>query len=427
MRYDFYDHVKIYVKAGNGGNGCISFHREKYISHGGPDGGDGGGGGNIVLKIDEGKNTLLDFRNRKKFVAESGGDGMKMKFHGATAPDLVIPVPEGTVVRDAKTNMIIKDMSRCEPFVLARGGKGGWGNRHFATPTRQAPRFAKTGREGEEREVIFELKMLADVGFVGLPSVGKSTLLSVISAARPKIAAYHFTTLAPMLGVVSVGEGKGFVAADIPGLIEGASEGLGLGFDFLRHVDRCRLLVHVVDIAGSEGRDPKDDVITINRELEKYSAELASRPQIIAANKCDILDREKTDTDAFEKFAAENGYEVMYISAATGEGVPALVSRVYEKLQTLPPTVIYEPEYEKVTEEALVPSDITVKRSKGMWEVEGEWLLRLMEGINPDDHESLSYFDRMLRSGGVIDRMRELGIKDGDTVDIYGMEFDFVD
>ena len=341
---DFYDHVKIYVKAGNGGNGCISFHREKYISHGGPDGGDGGNGGNIVLVIEKGKNTLLDFRNRKKYVAANGGDGMKSKFHGANAPDLIIPVPEGTVVKDAKTGKIIKDMSGCEPFVLCRGGRGGWGNRHFATPTRQAPRFAKTGREGEEREVLLELKMLADVGFVGLPSVGKSTLLSVISAARPKIAAYHFTTLAPMLGVVSVGEGKGFVAADIPGLIEGASEGLGLGFDFLRHVDRCRLLVHVVDISASEGRDPTDDLITINTELEKYSSDLASRPQIIAANKCDILDRELVDIAKFEKFCEGHGYDIVYISAATGEGITELLRKVYDRLQTLPPVTVYEPE-----------------------------------------------------------------------------------
>ena len=424
---DFYDHVKIYVKAGNGGNGCISFHREKYISHGGPDGGDGGNGGNIVLKIEQGKNTLLDFRTRKKFVAQNGGNGANSKFHGANAPDLIIPVPDGTVVKDAATGKVIKDMSRCEPFVLAHGGKGGWGNKHFATPTRQAPRFAKTGRDGEEREVLLELKMLADVGFVGLPSVGKSTLLSVISAARPKIAAYHFTTLSPMLGVVAVDDGKGFVAADIPGLIEGASEGAGLGFDFLRHVDRCRLLVHVVDIAATEGRDPVEDVKLINRELEKYSIDLASRPQIIAANKCDILDRETVDIPAFERFAAENGYEVMYISAATGEGIKELCRRVYERLQTLPEITIYEPEYEAETTEKALPSDITAKREDGMWIVEGEWLKWLMTGINLDDYESLTYFDRMLRTNGVFEKMRSLGIKDGDEVDLYGLEFDFVD
>lgn len=424
---DFYDHVKIYVKAGNGGNGCISFHREKYISHGGPDGGDGGNGGNIVLVIEKGKNTLLDFRNRKKYVAANGGDGMKSKFHGANAPDLIIPVPEGTVVKDAKTGKIIKDMSGCEPFVLCRGGRGGWGNRHFATPTRQAPRFAKTGREGEEREVLLELKMLADVGFVGLPSVGKSTLLSVISAARPKIAAYHFTTLAPMLGVVSVGEGKGFVAADIPGLIEGASEGLGLGFDFLRHVDRCRLLVHVVDISASEGRDPTDDLITINTELEKYSPDLASRPQIIAANKCDILDRELVDIAKFEKFCEGHGYDIVYISAATGEGIPELLRKVYDRLQTLPPVTVYEPEYEEEVVGELVPTDITARKEDSVWFIEGAWLRRLMEGVNLDDRESMNYFDRTLRQNGIYDKMRELGVADGDVVNLYDLEFDFVD
>ena len=424
---DFYDHVKIYVKAGNGGNGCISFHREKYISHGGPDGGDGGNGGNIVLVIEKGKNTLLDFRNRKKYVAANGGDGMKSKFHGANAPDLIIPVPEGTVVKDAKTGKIIKDMSCCEPFVLCKGGRGGWGNHHFATPTRQAPRFAKTGREGEEREVLLELKMLADVGFVGLPSVGKSTLLSVISAARPKIAAYHFTTLAPMLGVVSVGEGKGFVAADIPGLIEGASEGLGLGFDFLRHVDRCRLLVHVVDISASEGRNPTDDLITINTELEKYSPDLASRPQIIAANKCDILDRELVDIAKFEKFCEGHGYEIVYISAATGEGIPELLRKVYDRLQTLPPVTVYEPEYEEEVVGELVPTDITARKEDGVWFIEGAWLRRLMEGVNLDDRESMNYFDRTLRQNGIYDKMRELGVADGDVVNLYDLEFDFVD
>ena len=384
---DFYDHVKIYVKAGNGGNGCISFHREKYISHGGPDGGDGGNGGNIVLVIEKGKNTLLDFRNRKKYVAANGGDGMKSKFHGANAPDLIIPVPEGTVVKDAKTGKIIKDMSCCEPFVLCKGGRGGWGNRHFATPTRQAPRFAKTGREGEEREVL----------------------------------------LAPMLGVVSVGEGKGFVAADIPGLIEGASEGLGLGFDFLRHVDRCRLLVHVVDISASEGRDPTDDLITINTELEKYSPDLASRPQIIAANKCDILDRELVDIAKFEKFCEGHGYDIVYISAATGEGIPELLRKVYDRLQTLPPVTVYEPEYEEEVVGELVPTDITARKEDGVWFIEGAWLRRLMEGVNLDDRESMNYFDRTLRQNGIYDKMRELGVADGDVVNLYDLEFDFVD
>lgn len=426
---DFYDRVKIDIKAGNGGNGCISFRREKYVSHGGPDGGDGGHGGNIVFVIDEGVNTLLDFRNRKKFIAKNGGDGMPAKFHGATAPDLIIPVPDGTVIRDAKSGKIIKDMSRCEPFIAAKGGRGGWGNRHFATPTRQAPRFAKNGLDGEEKELILELKMLADVGFVGLPNVGKSTLLSMISAARPKIANYHFTTLSPMLGVVSVDEGKAFVAADIPGLIEGASEGLGLGHDFLRHVDRCRLLVHVVDVAGSEGRSPIEDVKLINDELRKYSEDLASRPQIIAANKCDLLEPEalKKVQSEFDAFAASLNCEVIYISAGTGENVKNLCRQVYNMLQTLPPITIYEPEYEEKLPEPDVPDDITARRENGTWYVEGSWLKWLMSGINFDDRESLMYFEKMLREKGIIEKMRALGISDGDTVNLYDLEFDFVD
>ncbi len=425
---DFYDHVKIYIKAGDGGNGCISFRREKYVAYGGPDGGDGGHGGNVVFVIDEGTNTLLDFRNRKKFVAKNGGDGMPAKFHGATADDLIIPVPDGTIIRDAETGKVIKDMSRCEPFIAAKGGRGGWGNRHFATPTRRAPRFAKNGLDGEAREIILELKMLADVGFVGLPNVGKSTLLSMISAARPKIANYHFTTLAPMLGVVSVDD-HAFVAADIPGLIEGASEGLGLGHDFLRHVDRCRLLVHVVDIAGSEGRDPIEDIKLINEELRRYSEELADRPQIIAANKCDILDPDtEEETKAkLEAFAEELGYEVMYISAASGVNVKPLCRKVWEMLTELPPLTIYEPEYEEVIPEPARPDDITATRDGELWIVEGEWLKWLMSGINFDDRESFMYFEKMMRDKGIIQKMRELGIADGDSVALYDLEFDFVD
>ena len=429
MTYDFYDHVKIYVKAGDGGNGAIAFHREKYISHGGPSGGDGGKGGNIVVEIDKGVNTLLAYKNKRKFVAKNGENGMSEKFHGANAEDLVLRVPEGTVIKDAETGKIIKDMSDCEPFVLAHGGKGGFGNTHFATPTRQAPRFAKTGYKGEEREVMLELKMLADVGFVGLPNVGKSTLLSVISAARPKIANYHFTTLAPMLGVVSTGDGDGFVAADIPGLIEGASDGIGLGHEFLRHVDRCRLLVHVVDVAGTEGRDPIDDIKTINAELAKYNEELAARPQIIAANKSDVLP-EDADLSEFEEFCDMMGYEIVYISAATRQNTALLCHKVSEKLKELPPLTIYEAE-EIPTEQKsfaeLDPCDISVSFEDGMFYVEGEWLESFMRGINLDDRESLMYFERTLRTSGIIEKMRSLGISDGSEVSIYGLEFDFVD
>ncbi len=429
MTYDFYDHVKIYVKAGDGGNGAIAFHREKYISHGGPSGGDGGNGGNVVIEIDKGVNTLLAYKNKRKFIAQNGENGMSEKFHGANAEDLVLRVPEGTVIKDAATGKVIKDMSDCEPFVLARGGKGGWGNTHFATPTRQAPRFAKTGYKGEEREVLFELKMLADVGFVGLPNVGKSTLLSVISAARPKIANYHFTTLAPMLGVVGTGEGDGFVAADIPGLIEGASEGIGLGHEFLRHVDRCRLLVHVVDVAGTEGRDPIDDIKTINAELAKYSASLATRPQIIAANKSDVLEEDADLTD-FEEFCEMMGYEIVYISAATRKNTTLLCHKVSEKLRELPPLTIYEAEeipVERKNTADLDPCDITATFENGVFYIEGEWLENFMRGINLDDRESLMYFERTLRTSGIIEKMRSLGISDGSEVDIYGLEFDFVD
>jgi GTP-binding protein len=429
MTYDFYDHVKIYVKAGDGGNGAIAFHREKYISHGGPSGGDGGLGGNIVVEIDKGMNTLLAYKNKRKFVAKNGENGMSEKFHGANAEDLVLKVPEGTIIKDAATGKIIKDMSDSEPFVLARGGKGGWGNTHFATPTRQAPRFAKTGYKGEEREVIFELKMLADVGFVGLPNVGKSTLLSVISAARPKIANYHFTTLAPMLGVVSVGENEGFVAADIPGLIEGASDGIGLGHEFLRHVDRCRLLVHVVDVAALEGRNPIDDIETIHKELEKFSPELATRPRIIVANKVDSLDREAVDVDAFEKYVKENGWDLIYISAYTGENTEELVEMISEKLTSLPPLTIYEPEYTE--EDALYNEEddhaVTITRdSSGTYVVEGEWLYNLVGQVNFEDRESLMFFQRVLLKSGVIDKLKEAGCGDGDAVSMYDFEFDFV-
>ncbi len=420
------DRVKIYVKAGNGGNGAVSFRREKYVSHGGPDGGDGGHGANIVLQIEEGSNTLLYYKNHRKFVAQNGADGSGAKFHGATAPDLVLPVPPGTVVRDAQTLKIIKDMSNCEPFVLCRGGNGGFGNRHFATPTRQAPRFAKPGQKGQEREVILELKMLADVGFVGFPNVGKSTLLSQISDARPKIANYHFTTLSPNLGVVRIAENAGFVAADIPGLIEGASEGAGLGHAFLRHVDRCRLLLHVVDVSGSEGRDPIEDILRINAELAQYSPDLASRPQIIAANKKDLLPPD-ADLSAFEAFVKEQGYDLYYISAATGQNVSHLVQKIYEKLQSLPPMTIYSPE-EIEEENAWDPNDrsITITRQNNLFTVTGNWIERIMETIRFDDRESLMYFQKILKSNGVFDALVEKGIKDGDTVDLYGFEFDFV-
>lgn len=421
------DKVQIYVKAGNGGNGCVSFRREKYVSHGGPDGGDGGNGGNIILEIDEGENTLLRYKYHRKFTAENGQDGMKSKFHGKTADDLILKVPPGTVVRDAASGRIIKDMSDCGSFVLCRGGKGGWGNRHFSTPTRQIPRFAKNGIKGEEKEVILELKMLADVGFVGLPNIGKSLLLSKISSAKPKIANYEFTTLSPNLGVVDAGDENSFVAADIPGIIEGAADGAGLGHEFLRHIDRCRLIVHLVDISGMSGRDPIEDIKLINSELALYSEELASRPQIIAANKIDLLEDE-TDLSGFEAFVKEMGYDLIYISALTEKNVKPLVKKIAEKLKALPPITVYEPDYVPELENLEDKNDrsIVIRNVNGVYEVEAEWLYRLMGTINFDDYESLMYFQKILKNSGVFDKLEEFGVKDGDTVSMYDFEFDFV-
>ena len=422
----FIDKIQIYLKAGDGGNGAISFRREKYVAKGGPDGGDGGHGGNIVFRIDEGSNTLLAFRYKRKFIAGNGGNGKGAKFHGATAEDLVIMVPRGTLIKDANTGRIIKDMSDDDDFICCKGGRGGWGNKHFATPTRQVPNFAKNGTKGEEKEVILELKMLADVGIIGYPSVGKSSILARISSAKPKIADYHFTTLSPNLGVVSTGGESGFVAADIPGLIEGAADGAGLGHAFLRHVDRCRLLWHVVDISCFEGRDPVEDIVKINTELERYSPDLATRKQILVANKVDALDEEVVDIKRFEEYVKENGWTLMYVSAATGEGLDDLIRLSADELRELPPMTIYEAEYEP--EDAYVGGgkETTIRRENGMFIVEGEWLFNLMGQINFSDYESLNYFQRILYRSGIFEELEKHGCKDGDTVSIYDFEFDFV-
>lgn len=419
----FIDNVKIYIKAGDGGNGCVSFHREKYVARGGPDGGDGGNGGNIAFVVDKGVNTLLNFKYRRKFIAQNGDDGKNSKFHGKTADDLEIAVPEGTVIRDAESGKVMMDMSTTDRYICCKGGRGGFGNQHFATSTRQVPRFAKNGTKGQEREVILELKMIADVGLVGFPNVGKSTLLSVISSAKPKIADYHFTTLSPNLGVVSVGDGAGFVAADIPGLIEGASDGLGLGHEFLRHVDRCRMLIHVVDVSGSEGRDPISDIKLINSELEKYSPTLAKRPQIVAANKLDLLP-ENADLSEFEAYVKSLGCKLIYISAPIAENTDKLVSMTYQMLKDLPPVAVYETEYVE-KERTMASRDITVTKENGVYYVEGEYLFNLMGSINFDDRESVMYFQKTLRREGIIDKMRDAGIKDGDTVSLYEFEFEF--
>ena len=424
----FIDKIKIYLKAGNGGNGAIAFHREKYVSAGGPSGGDGGNGGNIVFRVDPGSNTLLAFRYKRKFIAQNGGDGMGSKFHGKSADDLVILVPPGTLIKDVESGKIIHDMSENDgaDYICCKGGRGGWGNKHFATPTRQTPRFAKNGTLGEEKEVVLELKMIADVGLIGMPSVGKSSILSVISSAKPKIADYHFTTLSPNLGVVSTGPERGFVAADIPGLIEGAADGAGLGHSFLRHVDRCRLLLHVVDISAFEGRDPVDDIITINRELERYSPELATRPQIIIANKVDSLDRDTVDVDKFESFVKENGWEMMYISAYTGENLDEMITMVERKLNTLPPVLVYEREYDETDAYVQSGKETVISRENEKFIVEGDWLYNLMGQINFDNYESLDYFQRVLSKSGVFKALEEKGCSDGDTVSIYGFEFDYV-
>ena len=424
----FVDNVKIYIKAGDGGNGAVSFRREKYVSHGGPDGGDGGNGGNVVFRVDTGSNTLLAFKYKHKFIAVNGGNGGGGKFHGATAEDLVILVPPGTLIKDAESGRIIHDMTDTDgaDYICCKGGRGGWGNRHFATPTRQVPMFAKNGTKGEEREVILELKMLADVGLIGYPSVGKSSILARISSAKPKIADYHFTTLSPNLGVVSTGGESGFVAADIPGLIEGAADGEGLGHAFLRHVDRCRLLLHVVDISCFEGRDPIEDIKLINRELERYSAELALRPQIIVANKSDMLEGADVDIQAFESFVSDSGWELMYVSAATGAGLDELIELCRDRLEELPPLKVYESEVASEEEFVANAKETVIKRFNDTYIVEGDWLYNLMGQINFSDYESLNFFQNVLKKSGVFEALEAKGCKDGDTVSIYDFEFDYI-
>ena len=424
MAAPFVDTARIIVRAGNGGNGAVAFHREKYVANGGPDGGDGGRGGSIVLVTDRNLSTLMDFRYKRKYVAENGADGSGARRTGKDGKDLIIRVPEGTVIRDAETQQIIQDMSGCARYVLARGGRGGWGNQHFATPTRQVPRFAKAGLPGESHDVVLELKLLADVGLVGFPNVGKSTLLSVVSKAHPKIANYHFTTLYPNLGVVYVDEGVSFVMADIPGIIEGASEGTGLGHDFLRHIDRCRLLVHLVDVSGSEGRDPIADFDAINAELREYSPELATRPQIAVANKTDLL-ADTEQLDAFRTHVEALGYEFFAMSAATHQGTRELVQHIARRLSELPPVTVYEPEYVPKPPVIDTTEPLHIEREDNTWLVEGPWLQRLMGNINFSDYESRMYFDKMLRQSGLFDTLEQMGIQDGDIVSMYDLEFEY--
>lgn len=423
----FVDIVKISIKAGDGGNGAVSFHREKYVAAGGPDGGNGGKGGDIVFQADDSLSTLIDFRYKKKYTAQNGAPGGSRRSSGKSAPDTVIKVPRGTIVKDTNTGRIIADISDDEPVVVAKGGKGGKGNMNFATPTRQIPRFAKPGYPGEQFDVTLELKLLADVGLVGFPNVGKSSLISVVSAAKPEIANYHFTTITPVLGVVKYDE-KSFVMADIPGLIEGASEGVGLGHAFLRHVERCRLIVHVVDVSGSEGRDPKDDFEKINLELANFSSELSERPQIVAANKSDIATEEQIED--LRAFIAEKGLPFFVISAASAQGTKELVSAIAGELEKLPPIVRYEAKpltLEELEKQAAEKRSFTIKKEDAhFYSVDAEWLAPILSTVNMDDYESLQYFQRVLRYSGIIDALKEAGVEEEDTVSIFDFEFSFI-
>lgn len=422
----FIDKARIFVKAGNGGNGAVAFRKEKYVPAGGPEGGDGGHGGSIIFEVDLGLRTLMDFKYQKKYSAPAGQDGSKGKRAGKNGEDLILKVPAGTIIRDEATGLIIADLKEeGDRAIVARGGRGGKGNQHFANSVRQAPAFAKSGTDGQERWVILELKMIADVGLLGFPNVGKSTFLSVVTKAKPKIANYHFTTLTPNLGVVENNFGESFVLADIPGLIEGASEGIGLGHDFLRHVERTKVLIHIVDISGIEGRDAIDDFEKINLELKNYNEKLSKRPQVVVANKVDIL----YDEEIYENFKKElekRGYKVFKMSAITRQGIDDVINYVSKLLNEVE-------EVELITEEEMYKEELDIKDDEGLqieiedgvYVVKGKALRRIMYSVNFDDMESLQYFQKSMESQGVFDKLREMGIEDGDTVRIYELEFEF--
>lgn len=422
----FVDIAKIKIKGGDGGAGAVAFHREKYVAAGGPDGGDGGKGGDVVFVVDDNLATLADFRYKRKYSAPNGEGGKGGRCNGKKGQDLEIKVPRGTIIREANSKAVMADMSKTERFVAAKGGKGGWGNMHFATSTRQVPRFAKPGVPGEEWEVSLELKLLADVGLVGYPSVGKSSLISVVSQAKPKIGDYHFTTLVPNLGVVSMGEGNSFVIADIPGLIEGASEGVGLGHQFLRHVERCRMLIHIVDVSGSEGRNPIDDFEKINEELKKFNPDLAERPMIVAGNKIDMAEPEQIEE--FKKYVNDKGYEYYSICAPIMEGTKELMNVTWNMLKELPP--IKEYEAEEIPLESLIPEDDNsfkiTQEDEGYYLVEAKWFPRVLKGIDVTDYEALQYMQRVLEKSGVFDALREKGIQEGDIVSLYDIEFEYI-
>ncbi len=422
----FIDKARIFVKSGNGGNGAVSFRREKYVPAGGPDGGDGGNGASVIFEVDLGLRTLMDFKYQRKYVAEHGEDGSKKRKAGRNGEDLILKVPPGTIIRDEATGLVIADLKEeGDRAVVAKGGRGGKGNQHFANAVRQAPAFARSGSDGVEKWVVLELKMIADVGLLGFPNVGKSTFLSVVTKAKPKIANYHFTTLTPNLGVVQTKFGESFVLADIPGLIEGAAEGVGLGHDFLRHVERTKVLIHIVDISGLEGRDALDDFDKINGELKLYNEKLATRPQVVVANKMDILE----DESIFNEFKNElegRGYKVFKMSAATRQGVDDVIAyvsellREAEEIELVSEEEMFRPELDEVQDEGL-----QIDIEDGVYVVTGKSLRRIMYSVNFDDMESLQYFQKAMESQGVFDRLREMGIEDGDTVRIYEIEFEF--
>ena len=421
----FTDYAKITIKSGNGGDGAVTFRREKYVAAGGPDGGDGGRGGSIYFRVDPNANTLIDFRYTKKFKAQSGENGSGGHKYGKSGEDLYIDVPIGTIIKDAETGKIVADLSQegQEELVL-KGGRGGKGNSHFATATRQVPRFAQAGEDGEEKEVILELKLLADVGLLGFPNVGKSTFLSVVTDAKPKIANYHFTTIEPNLGVVKLQSGDSFVIADIPGIIEGASEGVGLGIQFLRHVERTRLLLHVIDVSGIEGREPVQDFYTINEELKSYSDKLSTRKQIIVANKIDVM-QDDTGLKELEELSKKEGLELFKISGVTGQGVPELLNRVSEVLKILPKEEIVEAEERVVYTLEDDKDDFTVSKEGDTFVIEGKAITRLMGRINIDDNESMYYFQKNLKSLGIEDELKRQGIKEGDYVKILNWTFEW--
>lgn len=424
----FADRAKIFIRSGKGGDGHVSFRRELYVPNGGPDGGDGGRGGDVIFEVDEGLNTLQDYRHRKKFAAKDGEPGGKRKCHGKDASDIVLKVPEGTVIKEAESDKVIADMSgENRRQVVLKGGKGGLGNQHFATATMQIPKYAQPGQPAQELWVKLELKVIADVGLIGFPNVGKSTLLSRVTNAQPKIANYHFTTLNPNLGVVDLDGAKGFVIADIPGLIEGASEGVGLGHEFLRHIERTKMMIHVVDAAGSEGRDPIDDIYKINTELKAYNPEIAARPQVIAANKTDLIYTE--DEDPVEKLKKEfepQGIKVFPISGVTGQGMKELLYYVSDQLGKLDDKpIVFEQEYFPENELIYLDLSYTVEKEDDMYVVEGPKIEKMLGYTNLDSEKGFAFFQRFLKDTGILDELEEAGIQEGDTVKMYGLQFDY--